>query len=100
MCMSSIDETNTVQQRIQIDDFQLLSADDQLTELKLMMEHLTVTSKVCFDHVGNYWQNGHGELLFSQSYEGYKFPEEKTRVLELIDEGLAAGNKRPAFLRL
>jgi len=81
-------------------EFQLLSADEQLTELKLMMEHLNVTSKVCFDHAGNYWHNRHGGLLFSQSYEGYKFPEEKTRVLELIDEGLAAGNKRPEFLRL
>jgi radical SAM superfamily enzyme YgiQ (UPF0313 family) len=81
-------------------EFQLLSADEQLAELKLMMEHLTVTSRVCFDHAGNYWHNRHGGLLFSQSYEGYKFPEEKTRVLELIDEGLKAGNKRPEFLRL
>jgi radical SAM superfamily enzyme YgiQ (UPF0313 family) len=80
--------------------FQLLSADEQLTELKLMMEELNVTSKVCFDHAGNYWHNRRGGLLFSQSYEGYKFPEEKTRVLELIDEGLTAGNKRPEFLRL
>lgn len=81
-------------------EYQLLSADEQLMELKLMMEQLNVTSKVCFDHVGNYWQNRHGGLLFSQSYEGYKFPEEKTRVLELIDEGLSAGNRRPEFLRL
>ncbi len=80
--------------------FQLLSADEQLTELKLMMENLDVTSKVCFDHAGNYWLNRHGGLLFSQSYEGYKFPEEKTRVLELIDEGLKTKNKRPEFLRL
>jgi radical SAM superfamily enzyme YgiQ (UPF0313 family) len=80
-------------------EFQLLSADEQLMELKLMMEHLNVASKVCFDHAGNYWHNRHGGLLFSQSYEGYKFPEEKPRVLELIDEGLTAGNRRPEFLR-
>jgi len=80
--------------------FQLLSADEQLRELKLMMENLDVTSKVCFDHAGNYWLNRHGGLLFSQSYEGYKFPEEKTRVLELIEEGLKAKNKRPEFLNL
>ena len=80
--------------------FQLLSADGQLTELKLMMEKLDVTSKVCFDHAGNYWLNRNGGLLFSQSYEGYKFPEEKSRVLALIDEGLKAKNKRPEFLRL
>ena len=80
--------------------FQLLSADEQLTELKVMMENLDVTSKVCFDHAGNYWLNRRGGLLFSQSYEGYKFPEEKSRVLALIDEGLKAGNRRPEFLRL
>ncbi len=79
---------------------QLLSADEQLTELKLMMENIDVTSKVCFDHAGNYWLNRHGGLLFSQSYEGYKFPEEKSRVLDLIDEGLKAKNERPEFLRL
>jgi len=79
---------------------QLLSADEQLTELKLMMENLDVTSKVCFDHAANYWLNRHGGLLFSQSYEGYKFPEEKARVLELIDEGLQANNKRPDMLML
>jgi len=79
---------------------QLLSADEQLTELKLMMENLDVTSKVCFDHAANYWLNRHGGLLFSQSYEGYKFPEEKNRVLDLIDEGLRANNKRPDMLML
>jgi len=81
-------------------NFQLLSADEQLTELKLMMENLDVTAKVCFDHAANYWLNRNGGLLFSQSYEGYKFPEEKARVLDLIDEGLKAKNRRPEILRL
>ena len=81
-------------------DFQMLSADEHLTELKLMIEELNVTSKVCFDHVGNYWRDRNGGLLLSQSYEGYKFPEEKARVLELIDEGLKAGNQVPEFLHL
>jgi radical SAM superfamily enzyme YgiQ (UPF0313 family) len=79
---------------------QLLSADEQLTELKLMMETLDVTSKVCFDHAANYWRNRRGGLLFTHSYEGYKFPEEKSRVLELIDEGLKAKNTRPEILNL
>jgi radical SAM superfamily enzyme YgiQ (UPF0313 family) len=87
-------------EQMSIGEYQLLSADEQLTELKLMMEQLDVTSKVCFDHAGNYWHNRHGGLLFSQSYEGYKFPEEKERVLKLIDEGLMAKNQRPEFLRL
>jgi radical SAM superfamily enzyme YgiQ (UPF0313 family) len=79
---------------------QLLSADEQLTELKLMMETLDVTSKVCFDHAANYWHNRHGGLLFTHSYEGYKFPEQKPRVLELIEEGLQANNQRPDMLML
>ena len=81
-------------------DFQLLSADEQLTELKLMMENLTVSAKVCFDHAGNYWLDRRGRLLFSQSYEGYQFPDEKPKVLERIDEGLKAKNRRPEYLRL
>ena len=89
-----------MQEQMSTGEFQLLSADEQLMELKLMVEHLNVASKVCFDHAGNYWHNRRGGLLFSQSYEGNKFPEEKSRVLELIDEGLTAGNKRPDFLRL
>jgi len=79
---------------------QLLSADEQLAELKLMMENLDVTSKVCFDHAANYWHNRQGGLLFTHSYEGYKFPEEKSRVLELIEEGLLADNKRPDMMML
>ena len=79
---------------------QLLSADEQLAELKLMMENLDVTSKVCFDHAANYWHNRQGGLLFTHSYEGYKFPEEKPRILELIDEGLQANNKRPDMMML
>jgi radical SAM superfamily enzyme YgiQ (UPF0313 family) len=85
---------------IEKNDFQMLSAAEQLLELKEMMEELDVTSKVCFDHAGNYWQNRQGGLLFTQSYEGYKFPEEKSNVLDLIGEGLEAQNKRPEFLRL
>jgi radical SAM superfamily enzyme YgiQ (UPF0313 family) len=79
---------------------QLLTAEEQLTELKLMMETLDVTSKVCFDHAANYWLNRRGGLLFTHSYEGYKFPEEKSRVLDLIDEGLKAGNIQPEILNL
>lgn len=65
-----------------------------------MMDNLDVTSKVCFDHAANYWHNRQGGLLFTHSYEGYKFPEEKPLVLELIDEGLQANNKRPDMMML
>ena len=81
-------------------NFQMLSPDEQLMELKLMFEELNVTSKICFDHAGNYWRNRNGGLLFSHGYEGYKFPEEKTRVLELIAEGLQSQNKFPEYLVL
>ena len=30
----------------------------------------------------------HRRTLFTQDYNGYKFPEEKEEVLELIEEGL------------
>ncbi|MCG6910542.1 MAG: radical SAM protein [Deltaproteobacteria bacterium] len=71
-------------------EFTRQSPHEQLMELKTMMEALDVTSRVCFDHAGNYWTDRRGGLLFSQSYEGYKFPEEKPLVLALIEEGLAA----------
>ena len=70
--------------------FQVLSPYEQLNELKVMIENLTVTSKVCFDHAGNCWCNKRGGLLFNQSYEGYKFPEKKPLVLALIEEGMVA----------
>jgi len=81
-------------------NFKMLSADEQLLELKLTMQELNVTSKVCFDHMGNYWRDKGGRLLLSHRYEGYQFPEEKTQVLERIEDGLKAGNVRPAFLSL
>jgi len=72
-----------------------LSGEEQLKELKLMIETLEVHSKVCFDHAGNYWLNRKGHLLFTQDYEGYRFPEEKARVLALIDEGIEAQKINP-----
>jgi hypothetical protein len=69
-------------------DFEMLTPTGQLKELRLTMQELSVTGRVCFDHAGNYWRNRRGGLLFSQSYEGYPFPQEKQTVLDLIDEGL------------
>jgi len=71
-------------------EFQALTPSEQLIELKLMMEELAITSRVCFDHAGNYWRGKNGRLLFSQSYEGYQFPEQKPFVLGLIEEGIEA----------
>ena len=79
---------------------QVLTAREQLLELRRMIEALEVTSRVCFDHAGNYWTDRRGNLLFTHSYEGYQFPAEKPKVLERIDEGLQADNAQPRFLRL
>lgn len=68
--------------------FHLSSPHERLQELKLMISALDVTSGVCFDHAMNAWVNSRGGLLFRQDYEGYKFPEEKGLVLDLIEEGL------------
>jgi radical SAM superfamily enzyme YgiQ (UPF0313 family) len=76
--------------------FELLTPREQLIELKLMMEELNVASKVCFDHAGNYWRGQSGGLLFSQSYEGYRFPDEKARVLKLIEEGIEVQKDTPS----
>jgi len=72
--------------------FELLSVGEQLTELKIMMEKLDFTAKVCFDHDGNHWTDENGRRLFSLDYEGYKFPEEKETVLALIEKGLSGFN--------
>jgi hypothetical protein len=83
-------------------DFEPLSPSEQLIELKLMMEELDFTSKVCFDHAGNYWRGKNGGLLFTQGYEGYKFPEQKPVVLRLLEEGIEAqkGMSKAPILRL
>ena len=81
-------------------EFTLQSPKDQLMELKRMMETLEFNARVCFDHAGNYWKNKHGGLLFNQSYEGYKFPEQKQTVLDLIAEGLKVNQGETAPMLL
>ena len=76
--------------------FQVLTPVEQLIELRLMIKTLDVTSKVCFDHAGNYWTDKHGRTLLSHSYEGYRFPEEKSMVLDLIEEGIRVQEESPA----
>ncbi|MBU1195171.1 MAG: radical SAM protein [Proteobacteria bacterium] len=66
----------------------LLSPKELLMEIKQTIQALKVTSRVCFDHAANGWAGPDGMLLLSQSYEGYKFPEEKNRLLDLIETGI------------
>jgi radical SAM superfamily enzyme YgiQ (UPF0313 family) len=70
------------------------SPHERLQELQVMIENLDVTSRVCFDHNMNSWMNKQGGLLFSLDYDGYKFPDEKSHVLELIREGLSVDESR------
>jgi radical SAM superfamily enzyme YgiQ (UPF0313 family) len=71
---------------------QLSSPHERLRELKMLVENLNVTSRLCFDHFLNAWytDGSRQHNLFRQDYDGYKLPEEKERVLELIEEGLRA----------
>ncbi len=71
-------------------EFELTSPHERLQEIRLMVETLQVTSRVCFDHNLNPSYRSGNQLvpLLKQDYGGYKFPEEKTTVLELIDKGL------------
>ncbi|PIE61332.1 MAG: radical SAM protein [Desulfobacterales bacterium] len=81
--------------------FILLSPREQLLELKRMITALDVTSKVCFDHMGNHWRTAAGDLVFTHDYEGYQFPEEKNTVLERIELGLEfKGQKSLSFLHM
>jgi radical SAM superfamily enzyme YgiQ (UPF0313 family) len=89
-----------LQEAVDENRFQLLAPREQLLELRTMIDALTVSSRVCFDHAGNYWTDRHGDLLFTQSYEGYQFPEEKPKVIDRIDEGLATEIPSPNFLYL
>jgi len=72
----------------------LQTEKEQLRELRVTLDELDVTSRVCFDHAGNAWRDGTGGLLFTHGYEGYRFPDEKQRVLERIDRVLADGRNR------
>ena len=70
--------------------FELLSPHEILKELKIMVNNLNANTRLCFDHMRNpsYLKNGFYIPLFSPDYNGYKLPEEKSKVLKLIEEGL------------
>jgi len=86
--------------QIQKGEVHMLSPKEQLMELKQMITALEVSSRVCFDHAGNNWRNSQGRILFTHDYEGYKFPEEKARVLDLIGEGLESTAQPTSFIHL
>ena len=70
--------------------FQLSTAHERLAELQLLVGELNVSTRLCFDHFANSWRDKDGGFLFRQDYEGYKLPEQKPLLLNLIEQGLAA----------
>lgn len=62
-------------------EFQLTSPHERLREIRIMVEDLNITGRVCFDHTSNL-------SCFRQDGNGYKFPEEKEQVLAIIDSAL------------
>ncbi len=75
-------------------NFTLSSPHERLREIQLLVQNLTVTSRLCFDHFGNSWYADSGLPLFAPDYEGYQFPSRKQVVLDLIEEGLSIAESR------
>lgn len=71
-------------------ELQLLTPHELIREIKMLLENLTVSSKLCFDHALNpSLKSGFGySPLLDQSYEGYKLPDEKERLMGILDQGL------------
>ena len=71
-------------------ELKLSSPHERLQELKILVENLNFTGRLCFDHFLNAWymDRSRTRQLFSQDYSGYKFPEQKSEILELIELGL------------
>jgi len=80
--------------------FALMTAREVLDEIRRMVSGLEVTSKVCFDHAGNYWRTASGSLVFTHSYEGYQFPDEKEQLLNRIEDALEVQPQEPVIMRL
>ncbi|MFC2051325.1 radical SAM protein [Chloroflexota bacterium] len=76
-------------------EYALESPRELLREIRLMIGNLQVTSRVCFDHNMNpSYRSGNSLIpLLKQDYGGYKFPEEKPVVLDLINNGLQLDEK-------
>jgi hypothetical protein len=74
----------------QREEYELTSPHERLQEIALIVEKLEVTSRLCFDHMRNtsFWVGNMLIPLLRQEYDGYKLPEQKKAVLELINKGL------------
>ena len=71
-------------------ELRLLSPHGVIREIGMLVERLSTSAKLCFDHVRNpSYRTGRRVVpLFDQGYEGYRFPEAKQTVLEIVKKGL------------
>lgn len=83
----------------EIGSIQLSSPHQRLRELRTLIEALDITGRICFDHILNSWYRESGVTLFKLDYDGYKFPEEKAHLLELIEQGLRIDESRHVHAR-
>jgi len=76
--------------------FHLLSPHELLKEIKVLVEALDFSGRLCFDHMRNpaYFSHGTYVYVFSQDYNGYEFPSQKEKVLSIIEEGLLIPEER------
>lgn len=76
-------------------EFKVLTPHEELHEIQKVIAHLNIQGAVCFDHFVNplYKLGTRYVHLFKVDFEGYKFPEEKPKVLELVKDGLEIDEK-------
>lgn len=79
--------------------FKLLTPHGYLKEIRLLVEHLDVDSRLVFDHFCNpAYKTKMGVVhVFRQDHEGYKLPEEREEVLRAVDRALEIDEGR--FIR-
>jgi radical SAM superfamily enzyme YgiQ (UPF0313 family) len=73
----------TLRDEFERGEFEPLTRREILEEIGSMVEALDVRGRLCFDHMAN-------PPIFQQDWEGYKLPEEKGAVLNLIHGALGA----------
>ena len=79
-------------------EFQLLTPHQCLNEIRLLIEKLEITGRICFDHFINpAFKNG--TPIFRQNPDGYKLPEERELLLQTIDRALAVDESKHRWLR-
>ena len=74
----------------------LLSPHSVIMEIGMLVNDLTAHSSICFDHAMNptYRSENGVVALLDQSYEGYRLPDRKEEILEILNRGLSIEESR------